>query len=149
MITVCGGASIDIDQVGDTVLEIAGMFDVVEIGVDRNRTGDLIRRVEAALGRPVILVNQTMTHISEPAKELERLVGAVELHHNNNGCLNWQVGCVKVRVNGDQIKPIKGHDQSSGKRIDAIYALVDAIYARMNGEAPAGSVYEERGMICL
>jgi phage terminase large subunit-like protein len=147
-INVCGTSSIDDDDVSEQIAEWHGLFEVREVGVDRNRAGSVIKRIEAAHGREVIEVDQSMKGISETAKSLERAIADVTLRHNDNPCLNWQVQHVKVRVNGDMIKPIKGHDQTSGKRIDAIYATVDALFARSNGEHEE-SVYETRGMVCL
>jgi phage terminase large subunit-like protein len=146
-VTPSGANSIDIDVLEEKIIEIGEHFEIQEVGVDRNRAGELIKRIEAGLGREVVLVAQSLIVFSEPSKELEKLILDGAIRHNDNPCLSWQMRQAKVKVVGDLIKPVKEY-AASGRRIDSVIGAIMALFVRMKGsEGP--SVYEERGLLFI
>ena len=67
--------------------------------------------------------------MSEPAKELERLIKAALMNHGNNPVLRWMAGhcCIKTDEN-ENIMPVK---RKSTERIDGIVASIMAIARAM------------------
>ena len=73
-------------------------------------------------------VGQGFLGMSEPMKELMRLVKGKELNTGGNPVARWNADSVEVkRDDADNIKAVKPDRDQSGKRIDGIVALVMAI----------------------
>lgn len=88
------------------------------------------------LALEMVKTPQTMTRLSGPSKEIERLLGARQLVHGGHPILRWMADNVVVKTDDDgRIKPDK---KKSTEKIDGIVALVMAI-----GEAMV--VVEEEG----
>jgi phage terminase large subunit-like protein len=108
-------------------------------------------------GIEVVQFGQGYASMSEPSKELERLVIAGKLRHGGQPVLRWCAGNVMVETDGspaENIKPVKPKTKHKARRqddnkIDGIVALVMAIGRATAAEVPADSVYETRGIIRL
>ena len=80
--------------------------------------------------------------MSAPMKELERLVYAGKLAHNNNAVLTWMAdNVVATKDSAGNIKPDK---EKAVEKIDGIVALIMALDRATRGGDAAGSVYEEQ-----
>jgi phage terminase large subunit-like protein len=93
---------------------------------------------------------QGFLSMSEPTKELEKMVLSGTIHHDKNPVMRWQMGNVELSIDGaDNIKPDKG---KSTQKIDGVVALVMAINCWMkhkDDENTSGSPYDERGIIFI
>jgi phage terminase large subunit-like protein len=100
----------------------------------------------------MVPVGQGFGSLSAPLKEVQRLTlaGTEEkplLRHGGNPAVRWMVDNLAVAMNpaGD-VKPDKA---SGGDKIDAVSALVTALFEAMNGQPEEESVYESRGPLVI
>src|SRR5262249_14486498 len=83
--------------------------------------------------------------MSSPSKELERLLTCVQLRHDGNPCLRWNVGNVAAKQDAaGNLKPDKS--ESTG-RIDGVVSIVMGLGRATLARGP--SVYETRGVLVL
>jgi len=80
------------------------------------------------------------------SKELERLITAREIVHENNPVLNWMVENAKVRPDpAGNIKPVKP-DPGAKQKIDGVTATVMSLGIEMRSPA-CESAYEDHGVL--
>ena len=92
---------------------------------------------------------QGFLSMSTPSKDFEKRVKQMEIIHNNNPCLAWQIGNVELEIDAsDNIKPSK---KKSAEKIDGVVAMVMAIntYLNLGREDDSSSPYNERGIIFI
>lgn len=98
-------------------------------------------------GVPVMEVRQGFKTMSPACKELERLIIGRKLRHNNNPVLTWAMDNLVVEQDpAGNIKPAK---DKSTERIDPAVAVIIAISAMLQSEAPEESAYESRGVFAV
>ena len=98
-------------------------------------------------GVPVMEVRQGFKTMSPACKELERLIIGRKLRHNNNPVLTWAMDNLVVAQDpAGNIKPAK---DKSTERIDPAVAVIIAISAMLQSEAPEESAYESRGVFAV
>lgn len=119
------GNVIDVDQIeADTLSEISGIFNLVELAVDPMHNSTQYGVHMAQQGILVVDVRPTVLNFSEPMKWLEAYVKDGTFHHN---CpvLTWMVSNVEVkRDQKDNIYPRKG---AANRKIDGVVALLMAL----------------------
>ena len=94
----------------------------------------------------MIEVRQGYQTLSEPTKEMARLIKAKKVRHGGNPVLRWMADNMVVRT--DPAGNIKPDKEKSKKKIDGIAALVMALsLALRNAAGPTRSVYEDRGVL--
>ncbi len=94
----------------------------------------------------MVETRQGFKTLSEPSKELERLITAHTIDHGSNPVMKWMVANAARRVDpNENIAPDKS---SATGRIDGVVALVMAI-GRAIVHTSGESVYEERGILTL
>jgi phage terminase large subunit-like protein len=86
--------------------------------------------------------------MTDPTKELERLIQSRKLRHGGHPVLRWMADCLEVSTDpAGNIKPVKPNVQRSAKRIDGIVSLVMGLSrAMLLGANPPTdrSIYEEQ-----
>lgn len=127
-ITLCEGDMVDFEGIKEKIWECAEMYNLAALGVDpylsREITGTLMNG--AGKHRPinVLEIRQTMTELSPPMKDIERLLRSGEMLHDHNTASRWCFGNVRCAVDGNEnIKPMK--NKSTG-RIDITVAWIIA-----------------------
>ncbi|MBP7339103.1 terminase TerL endonuclease subunit [Niveispirillum sp.] len=71
---------------------------------------------------------QGFKSMSEPSKELERLIMARKWNHGGNPVLRWMAGCTTYMADpAENVKPVKPNRKKSKKRIDGIVASTMAL----------------------
>ena len=119
------GNVIDVDQIeADTLAEVSGIFNLVELAVDPMHNSTQYGVHMAQQGILVVDVRPTVLNFSEPMKWLEAYVKDGTFHHN---CpvLTWMVSNVEVkRDQKDNIYPRKG---AANRKIDGVVALLMAL----------------------
>lgn len=91
-------------------------------------------------------VPQTIAGMSSGMKEIERLLRAGQMSHEENPVARWCFGNVAIAVDGNEnIKPMKN---KSKDRIDVIVALINAMNIAIRQEDD-NFVYNTRGMRSL
>jgi len=92
-------------------------------------------------------MGQGYKSMSEPMKEVEKLVLEKKLNHFNHPVLRWNIDNTVAKTDpAGNIKPDKG---KSKEKIDGTVALVMAIDGWIRQEGEGKSIYEDRGIRTL
>lgn len=128
------------------VVELAGEFQIQEIGFDRTFAGEIVQGLEAE-GLTMVQFGQGFLSMAAPTAELLRLVKAGDLQHGGNPVLRWNASNLAVATDAaGNMKPDKEH---SAEKIDGISALCFALGMAGRRGPTSPSVYEERGILTL
>jgi len=85
--------------------------------------------------------------MSDPMKEVEKLILEKKLVHFKHPVLRWMVDNTVAKTDpAENIKPDKA---KSKERIDGVVALIMALDRIMRNEGKGKSVYEDRGIRIL
>lgn len=137
------GNIIDIDAVVDGVLTVMSDYDVVKLAYDPYKTYHGIIQGLIKAGREEVLMefSQGIGNVSEPTKEVQRLIEGAEVDLMRNPVLSWMFGNVILyKDNNENIRVSKG---KSKNKIDGVAALIDAVggYMSLNDKSNRGSIY--------
>jgi phage terminase large subunit-like protein len=136
------GNAVDYDVIIAKILADRSRYEIQEIAYDPWGATHLATRL---MGEGAVMVEfgQGYRSMSEPTKELEKLVVTKMLAHGGNPALRWMAShvCIETDPAGN-VKPSK---RKSTERIDGIVALVMAL-GRAIVKAGGESVYESRGI---
>lgn len=126
-ITLTPGNVVDYSFVEASIKSAREKFDVIQIGYDpwnfESMRQNLIRAGYDA--EKFIEYPQVLKNMSEPTKELDKLVRSGKLIYNNNPVLYWMAENTMVyRDPNDNIRPVKNR---SSEKIDGIVALIMCI----------------------
>jgi phage terminase large subunit-like protein len=139
------GNVVDYDAIRAKVKELGQQYRIREIGFDPYNATHLATQLESD-GFKMVEVRQGVQTMSDPSKELEKLVVGHGIAHGNHPVLNWCASNVVVRRDhNDNIKPDK---ERATEKIDGIVALIMAL-SRMIVAGSGPSVYEERGILTI
>ena len=84
--------------------------------------------------------------MSEPSKELEKLITAKAIRHNGNECMNWMIGNAVREM--DPAGNIKADKEKSTEKIDGAVATIMALDRAIRcGNDSGESVYDKRGLL--
>jgi phage terminase large subunit-like protein len=152
---VCEGDWIDQDEILDEIRRAAERFDLRDVAFDRWNSAKAMTEL-AKDNIDVVQFGQGYASLSEPSKELERLVLSGGLCHGGHPVLRWNAGNVMVITDGspaENIKPVKTKTKDKARKqddnkIDGIVALVMAI-GRAIADDNGPSIYETRGILTL
>lgn len=118
------GNVIDYDVIRKRIVELGELYDIREIAFDKWNATQLQTQL-AGDGFTVSTFTQGYGSMSDPSKELERLVVDGALFHGGHEVLRWMAGNAMVETNaGGYIKPVK---PKSTQKIDLVVALIMAI----------------------
>lgn len=122
----CPGATIDYDMIYEQVDRDRKLFDVVDLNYDPMMAAPIIQEFEKR-GLTSVQVKQGFM-LSEPMKELMRLVQSGHFHHAGNPVARWNMESVEIKQDDrERIYYVKPRREQTGKRIDGVAALVMAI----------------------
>lgn len=121
-------------------------YDVREVAHDRWGATQMAQNLDDA-GITMVPMGQGYASMSEPMKEVQKLVLEKKLIHFGHPVLRWMADNTVAKTDpSDNIKPDKA---KSKERIDGIVALIMAIDRAIRNEGNGKSVYEERGLRTL
>lgn len=140
------GSASDYDFIEDDVKGLKADFRILEIGYDRWQAIQMVQHL-TAFGYTMTAVGMGTGSMSDPLKNLLRLILELKIRHGNNPVLDWMADNLSVKQNaaGD-IKPAK---DTSGDKIDGIVATCIALYCALSERKPEESVYKARGLRIL
>jgi len=131
------GNRVDYRYVRQRVNELASQYHLTGIGFDSWNATQLVLEMQDEDGLPMIEVRQGFASLTDPAKQLERVICTGRIRHGGNPVLRWQMDNCAVRK--DPAGNIKPDKESSGDRIDGVVALVMAM-ALMTSPDRAGAL---------
>lgn len=136
------GNMIDLEQIQEDLLEIAGEMSIREVAKDPWGGHQLGANLEAQ-GMTVVDIPQQVRYLSDPMKEISALIDAGRFHHDGNPCYVWQMSNVEVYPDrNENIFPRKARPTN---KIDAAVATIVAMNRALAavGEADViGADYE-------
>lgn len=123
------GREIDIERIKAKVRWAAGVFDVREVCFDPwGQMKAAAKQLSEQDGYTCVEIRQGYGSMTEPTKRFLGLYDSGKLIHGNNPVLNWNAACLALVSDGnDNFRPSKPDREKSGKRIDGVSAVIDAI----------------------
>jgi phage terminase large subunit-like protein len=141
------GNVVDYDQVRhDIVKEILPKYGLVKLGIDEWNATQIAVQLEGD-GVPVVLMRQGFKTLSEPMKEIEKMVVSNALEHDGNPIMTWMVA--NTAPEKDAAGNIKPSKALSRERIDGVSAMCMAMGLLICEPVNRGSVYDERDVRTL
>lgn len=145
-ITPTDGDVIDYDYIVADIDRLSTDYALLEVAYDPWAAQQTALKLRDDYGIPVVPMRQGYRSLSEPSKELERLIIARRLAHGGNNCLTWQMS--NASVSHDPASNIKPDKSKQTAKIDAVVASIMAI-GRATLLADQGSVYEDEGILVI
>ena len=127
------------------IVNLGKMFIIREIAVDRWNASMMVQALQDD-GFTIVRFGQGFRDMSNPTKDLMRLVLDGSLKHDGHPILRWCMDNVYVRT--DPAGNIKPDKEKSTEKIDGVVALVMAL-DRAQCHLNDGSVYDDRGLMTL
>jgi phage terminase large subunit-like protein len=150
-ITATPGEVVDYNLVEEKILDLANIYNVIELDADMHFASMLIQRLEKA-GLTCVDIPQTFLNMTNPINETEVLIREKKITHENNLVARWCFGNASVAKNGNGnvkfVKEHKGKSVDRTKRIDLMVAWVNAMSRAVN-YTNRGSVYDSRDLLVL
>lgn len=150
---VTPGSAQDEIMIADQIGEIIKQYPVKMFSIDTSGTSYISQRLQAygfTPGDTLVGFSQAIKSMSEPIKEIEKLVRSKQLAHGGNPVLRWMANNVKLITDG---KDNYGFSKKASKeKIDGMVALACAVGVAIPKIAEANygqrpSVYESRGLL--
>ncbi len=142
-ITATPGSATDYAYIEQCILDLYAKCDVLGAAMDPHQAEYLRQRLEKE-GKDPVEFRQTVLNMSDPMKELEKLVLDRTFEHDGNPCMTWNIGNVMARMDEkENIYPTKEH-KASPLKIDGAVAAIMALGMWIN-EGDQSSLYS-RGL---
>ncbi|MNG05999.1 Phage Terminase [compost metagenome] len=121
------GDVVDYDIIEDYIRKNFNEYGIKRLEFDRYNSNSITNHLVED-GFPVSLFTQTMVNYSHPTKVFEKLMYENKIKHDGNPVMEWMLsGCQTKEDYNENIRIVKGKDNTSGKRIDGIIALIMAL----------------------
>ena len=133
------GNATDFAFIEREIVDLAGRFDIRDIGYDRTFAGEIVTNLQDK-GLELVQFGQGFLSLAAPTAELERLVISRSLWHGGHPVLRWNASNVAVRQ--DPAGNIKPDKERSRERIDGISATVNALGRAMAGDG-GRTIYDD------
>ena len=127
------------------IRKLGERFDIREIAYDRWNASMMVQALQDD-GFTMVPFGQGYRDMSNPTKDLMRLVLEGTLRHDRNPVLRWCIDNVFVRT--DPAGNLKIDKEKSTEKVDGAVALVMALDRAMKNMS-GGSVYDYRDMLTL
>ena len=127
------------------ILALGEKFDIREIAYDRWNAAMMVQNLEND-GFTMVPFGQGFKDMSNPTKDLMRLVLERKINHGGHPVLRWNLDNAFVRT--DPAGNLKIDKEKSTEKVDGAVALVMALDRAMKN-LNAGSVYDDRGLLIL
>ena len=129
------GKTINTDYIEEDIDERAKLVEFEELPHDPWNAATMVARMEEK-DYKMVEVGQTVTHMSEPTKELDAAILDGRFHYDGNPVMTWCLSNVVCDYDtNDNVKPKREKNQEH-KKIDVAIALIMAVGRAM--------VYEEK-----
>jgi len=131
------GNVLDVDQMSSDILGICHQYNLQNLAFDPYKAyhGIIQNLQKAGMGEYLDEYGQSILNMSEPTKELEKMVVNQEIDLMGNPIMRWMFGNVVIYMDANE--NIKVHKGKSRNKIDGIAALVNAIGGYMSKKAAA------------
>ncbi len=127
------------------IRQLGERFNIREIAYDRWNASMMVQALEDE-GFTMIPFGQGFRDMSNPTKDLMRMVLDRSLWHNRQPVLRWNMDNVYVRT--DPAGNLKIDKEKSTEKVDGAVALVMALDRALKNQH-GGSVYDNRSLLIL
>jgi len=143
------GAVVDYAWIRRDVLDFADRFTLRQVGFDPYNAQALVSQLQDEDGLEMIVMRQGFLSMSDPTKQLLRLLLLGRLRHGGHEVLRWMADNLVVR--SDPAGNVKPDKEKSRQRIDGIVALVMALdlAIRAQGGPAVPSIYSSQDLAVL
>ncbi|MAT45357.1 MAG: hypothetical protein CL609_23760 [Anaerolineaceae bacterium] len=129
-ITATDGDTVDYTVIEEKILELAKIYNIIEVDADMHFAIMLTQRLEKA-GLTCVDIPQTYLNMTSPITQTEKLVRDGQITHPNDLVARWCFGNTSVAKNGNDnvkfVKESKGKTVIRTKRIDLSVAWINAM----------------------
>ena len=122
------------------ITELGKKYHIQEIAFDRWNASHIAQELEDE-GFTMVQFGQGFRDMSNPTKELMRLVLSKEIATDGNPVLRWNIDNIFVRT--DPAGNVKIDKQKSTEKVDGAVALVMGLDRAMKRTGPGTSIYDE------
>ncbi|MCO6149076.1 terminase large subunit [Flavobacterium sp. NRK1] len=121
------GEVVDYNIVYDYIQVNHTLHKTIRIEIDEWNAANITTNLMDS-GINVSYFSQSITKLSKPTKQFEKLVYEGKLWHDGNPVLAWMLaGCQIISDANENIKVHKGKSNTNGRRIDGIPAIINAL----------------------
>lgn len=145
LVTLTEGNVIDYEKVKADLIADASTYQVAEVAYDPWNATQIALQLQEA-GATCVEFRQGYKSISEPSKELEKLILSHKIAHGGNPVLRWMAGNVAIDI--DDAGNIKPSKKKSTERIDGIVALIMGL-GRGIYSTVTECAYDTRGVLSI
>ena len=138
------GDAVHYGFIEEFINELGKRYNIREIAYDRWNASMMVQALKDD-GFTMVPFGQGFKDMSNPTKDLMRMVLEKSLMHNRNPVLRWNIDNVFVRT--DPAGNIKIDKEKSTEKVDGAVALVMALDRALRNQGE--SVYNSRGLIIL
>ena len=128
------------------IVELGERFNIREIAYDRWNASMMVQALQDD-GFTMVPFGQGFKDMSNPTKDLMRLVLEKSLAHNGHPILRWNIDNIHVRT--DAAGNLKIDKEKSTEKVDGAVALVMALDRAMKNGNSGASVYDTRGLLLI
>ena len=129
------------------IIRLGEKYNIREIAYDRWNASMMVQALEDD-GFTMVPFGQGFKDMSNPTKDLMRLVLEKSLAHNGHPVLRWNIDNVFVRT--DPAGNLKIDKEKSTEKVDGAVALVMALDRALKNQGMGGSVYDSgRGLLFI
>ena len=146
LITVTEGNVIDFGVIREELIELADLFQIVEIAFDRWGSTAIVTDLQG-VGFQMVQFGQGFASMSAPTKDLLTFLLGGRVRHGGNAVLRWMADNLVVRT--DPAGNLKPDKEKSTEKVDGMVALIMALDRATRREGPTTSIYDERGLAFL
>ncbi len=141
-VNLCDGPVVDYEQVRTDLLDDSERYQVLGVGFDPYNAAQLSVKLADTDGLPMISFRQGFLSMSEPIKQMERLILTRSLVHFANPVLRWMISNADIKEDpAGNVKIVKpGKD--SPKKVDGVVASVMAIGLSIAHKVEEESIFD-------
>jgi phage terminase large subunit-like protein len=130
-ITVTPGDWIDYATIESQIDVDATQFEIVQLGYDPWNAVETVQHFQAG-GLDCVPVRQVTAQMNPTMKELMRMVRMKSINHGGDPVARWNADSLEAQSDpSGNIRPVKPDRNASGKRIDLIVALFNAMHCQL------------------
>lgn len=125
------GNVMDDREISDYIKAQCELYQVKEVGYDAYNAASLVARLHDA-GIPVKKVGQGMAVLNNPSKYIEKLIMNMQIKHDGNPFVGWQLGNCEVYTDINGNIKIRKNEADKSAKVDGIIALIIAAHCSLD-----------------
>ena len=125
------GNVMDDREISDYIKKECDTYQVKEIAYDNYNAASLVARLYEN-GLPVKKCGQSMATLSNPSKQVEKLILGKQIRHDGNPFLGWQLANCEVYTDVNNNIKIRKNEADKAAKVDGIIALIMAMHSSLD-----------------